>query len=265
MPRSIRRRGRTIDVCVARDRRWTRSFRSAITVRASRRPTCRTSSIASIAGTAAKRRASGTGMGLWIARGLLAAERGRVWAENCADGGAQFTIVVPVPRQTGMAEPPTHDAAARILLVDDEVAIQRAVARCCARAATTWRSQAPAPRRCKHRRRDGRRISIVLDLGLPDLEGTEVCRRVRRLSKVPIVVLSARGARSGQGERARSGRRRLRHQAVRPRRAAGAHPRGAAPRDLGGRVGEPGSFRAGDLTIDYDRRRVLRRRRPRSG
>ena len=34
-------------------------------------------------------------MGLWIVRGLLAVEDGRVWAENCADGGAQFTIVVP--------------------------------------------------------------------------------------------------------------------------------------------------------------------------
>ena len=43
-----------------------------------------------------KRRVSGTGMGLSIARGLLAAEQGRVWAENCADGGAQFTIAVPV-------------------------------------------------------------------------------------------------------------------------------------------------------------------------
>ena len=35
---------------------------------------------------------------------------------------------------------------------------------------------------------------IVLDLGLPDLEGTEVCRRIREQSKVPIIVLSARGA-----------------------------------------------------------------------
>jgi two-component system sensor histidine kinase KdpD len=47
-------------------------------------------------GTDAKRRVSGTGMGLWIVRGLLAVERGRVWAENCADGGARFTMVVPV-------------------------------------------------------------------------------------------------------------------------------------------------------------------------
>ncbi len=46
-------------------------------------------------GTAARPRASGTGMGLWIARGLLAAEQGRLWAENRPDGGAEFTIVVP--------------------------------------------------------------------------------------------------------------------------------------------------------------------------
>jgi two-component system, OmpR family, sensor histidine kinase KdpD len=38
---------------------------------------------------------SGTGMGLAIARGLLAVENGRISAENCADGGARFTIVVP--------------------------------------------------------------------------------------------------------------------------------------------------------------------------
>jgi two-component system sensor histidine kinase KdpD len=47
-------------------------------------------------GTASRTRASGTGMGLWIARGLVAAEQGRVWAENRADGGAQFTIGIPV-------------------------------------------------------------------------------------------------------------------------------------------------------------------------
>jgi two-component system sensor histidine kinase KdpD len=45
-------------------------------------------------GAAARTRASGTGMGLWIARGLLAAERGHIWAENRPDG-AEFTIAIP--------------------------------------------------------------------------------------------------------------------------------------------------------------------------
>ncbi|MHB1928275.1 MAG: response regulator transcription factor [Acidimicrobiales bacterium] len=35
---------------------------------------------------------------------------------------------------------------------------------------------------------------IVLDLGLPDLDGMEVCKRIREWSQVPIVVLSADGS-----------------------------------------------------------------------
>ena len=46
-------------------------------------------------GANAKDRRSGTGMGLAIAKGVLAVERGRLFAENCPDGGARFTIVVP--------------------------------------------------------------------------------------------------------------------------------------------------------------------------
>ena len=35
---------------------------------------------------------------------------------------------------------------------------------------------------------------IVLDLGLPDMDGVDVCRQVRDMLNVPILVLSARGA-----------------------------------------------------------------------
>jgi two-component system sensor histidine kinase KdpD len=55
-------------------------------------------------GSRSKGHVSGTGMGLSIARGLLAAEHGRVSAENCADGGALFTIMVPVENKASAAE-----------------------------------------------------------------------------------------------------------------------------------------------------------------
>jgi two-component system KDP operon response regulator KdpE len=42
---------------------------------------------------------------------------------------------------------------------------------------------------------------VVLDLGLPDIEGVEVCRQVRLTSSLPVLVLSARGA---EGDKVRA-------------------------------------------------------------
>jgi two-component system KDP operon response regulator KdpE len=85
----------------------------------------------------------------------------------------------------------------RILLVDDDVSIQRAVAPLLrsrgyevdvvgtgTEAASAVVDHAPD--------------LVVLDLGLPDLEGVEVCRRIRKHSKMPIVILSAR---AGEAEK----------------------------------------------------------------
>ena len=55
-------------------------------------------------GEAVRQTIAGTGMGLAIARGLLAAEGGRVWAENLAPHGAVFAIAVPArTRQPAVA------------------------------------------------------------------------------------------------------------------------------------------------------------------
>jgi signal transduction histidine kinase len=42
-------------------------------------------------------------MGLAIARGLLTAQGGRIWAENCSDGGARFWLVIPAQRRFASA------------------------------------------------------------------------------------------------------------------------------------------------------------------
>jgi two-component system KDP operon response regulator KdpE len=35
---------------------------------------------------------------------------------------------------------------------------------------------------------------VILDLGLPDIDGIEVCRRLREWTQVPVIVLTAEGA-----------------------------------------------------------------------
>jgi two-component system, OmpR family, KDP operon response regulator KdpE len=80
-----------------------------------------------------------------------------------------------------------------ILIVDDEVQVRRALsdslmalparvleARTGAEALSTALSESPD--------------LVVLDLGLPDSQGIDVCREIRRWSSAPIVVLSARHA-----------------------------------------------------------------------
>lgn len=50
-------------------------------------------------GHKARQLTTGTGMGLAITRGLLAAVGGRVWAENAEGAGARFTMLVPGHRR----------------------------------------------------------------------------------------------------------------------------------------------------------------------
>ena len=68
--------------------------------------------------------------------------------------------------------------------------------------------------------------------------GSRCCARCARASeRMPVLVATARDAVAAAHRRARCRRRRLRAQALRPRRAAGPHPRAAAPRRRPRRAG----------------------------
>lgn len=79
----------------------------------------------------------------------------------------------------------------RILVVDDEVPIQRFL-----RAALDTGDfsihQAENGHSALSAAAATRPDVILLDLGLPDMDGVEVIRRIREWSKVPIIVLSVR-------------------------------------------------------------------------
>ena len=79
-----------------------------------------------------------------------------------------------------------------LLLVEDELASQRALAEYLER--TGYDVYAAATAHEAMRLWDAHRADLVLlDLGLPDLDGVELIRRIRREATTPIIILSARG------------------------------------------------------------------------
>jgi two-component system KDP operon response regulator KdpE len=96
---------------------------------------------------------------------------------------------------------------------------------------------------------------VILDLGLPDGDGLEICRLIRSRSSVPIVVLSARG---GEKDKVAALDRGADDYVTKPFGPDEllARIRAALRRADAGPAG--GQLVRGDLVIDYDRRRVVR-------
>ena len=81
---------------------------------------------------------------------------------------------------------------ARVLVVDDEAQIRRAL-RVALRANGYDVEEAETGEEALDAVATRPPDLVILDLGLPDLDGVEVCRRLREWSRLPIVVLSAHG------------------------------------------------------------------------
>lgn len=83
-------------------------------------------------------------------------------------------------------------APACVLLVEDELPIRRLLRPVL--EAAGWRlNEAETGQRGILEASQSRPDVIILDLGLPDMDGIEVIQRVREWSSVPIIILSARG------------------------------------------------------------------------
>jgi two-component system KDP operon response regulator KdpE len=99
---------------------------------------------------------------------------------------------------------------------------------------------------------------VILDLGLPDLEGIEVIRRLREWSLMPIIILSARGQERDKVANLDAG---ADDYLTKPFGMAEllARIRVALRRKLPADKGKPVTvFVLGDLRVDFERRLVFR-------
>ncbi len=97
---------------------------------------------------------------------------------------------------------------------------------------------------------------VITDLYMPHMNGVELCRRIRALSSVPIIVLSVKGEERSKVEALDSGADDyvtkpfgIDELMARVRAALRRRPVSTEP--------EPSSFEAGDFKVDLDTRRVL--------
>jgi two-component system, OmpR family, KDP operon response regulator KdpE len=79
----------------------------------------------------------------------------------------------------------------RVLVVDDEKAIRRYLRSALAAQEVTVSEASNGEEALRSVAVDHPDV-VILDLGLPDMDGTEVTRRIREWSEVPIIILSVR-------------------------------------------------------------------------
>ncbi len=137
-------------------------------------------------------RSPGIGLGLAVAKGFAEAMGGTIVAVDTPGGGLTIRADTARPGQRG----PGHAwrrPVTRVLVIDDEPSILRAL-----RINLTARnyevstaSDGSTGLAAVSRERPD---AVILDLGLPDMDGTEVIHGVRGWSTTPIIVLSVWGA-----------------------------------------------------------------------
>ncbi len=144
---------------------------------------------------ARSRETGGTGLGLAIVKHVATNHGGTVSVWSSEGAGSTFTIRLPrVHPAAGSSAAGADDEGnrvTRVLVVEDEESFSDALSYMLRREGYEVSVAATGPDGLAAYDRTGADL-VLLDLMLPGMSGTEVCRALRQKSNVPIIILTAR-------------------------------------------------------------------------
>ena len=159
---------------------------------------------------ARSRATGGTGLGLAIVKHIAVNHGGRVEVASTLGGGSTFTLRLPArppedaagrggaglgsscPAMPGQLPDRGKEATlSRVLVVEDEESFSDALSYMLRKEGFEVSVAATGTAALTEFDRTGADI-VLLDLMLPEMSGTEVCRQLRQRSHVPIIMVTAR-------------------------------------------------------------------------
>lgn len=141
-----------------------------------------------------KGRLSGLGLGLALCKRLVELHGGQIWVKSRLRGGSTFGFSLPLDAVSGpVTDPDRPEKLWKVLIIEDDKEIVDSVS---LNLHKDWPEAEIVSAETGEEGLDLVETEspavVILDLGLPDINGFDVLRQIRSFSSVPVVVLTVR-------------------------------------------------------------------------